>query len=139
MKLNLKQYHPVSRVAIYMLAAVLISLGIFHLMRPYDLLVYVPMTLLGGVTWVYIVGICFIAVGVSFMINQYVKITSYLLAALLIVIILFIHVPNALNAGMEEMRTFAIINIMKDTAIAGFALHIAASAHHQHLHFEEGD
>jgi uncharacterized membrane protein len=139
MKLNLKQYHPVSRVAIYTLAVVLISLGIFHLIRPYDLLVYVPMTLFGGVTWVYIVGICFIAVGVSFMINQYVKITSYLLAALLIVIILFIHVPNALNAGMEEMRTFAIINIMKDTAIAGFALHIAASAHHQHLHFEEDD
>jgi len=139
MKLNLKQYHPVSRVAIYTLAVVLISLGIFHMIRPYDLLVYVPMNLFGGVTWVYIVGICFIAVGVSFMINQYVKITSYLLAALLIVIILFIHVPNALNAGMEEMRTFAIINIMKDTAIAGFALHIAASAHHQHLHFEEDD
>jgi uncharacterized membrane protein len=139
MKLNLKQYHPVSRVAIYMLAAVLIALGIFYLTRPYDLLVYVPMALFGGVTWVYIVGVCFIAVGFSFAINQYVKITSYLLAALLIFIILAIHVPNALNAGMAEMRTFAVINILKDTAIAGFALHIAASAHHQHLHFEEDD
>jgi uncharacterized membrane protein len=139
MKLNLKQYHPVSRIAIYMLAVVLICLGFFHLMKPYDLLVYIPMTLMGGVTWVYIVGVCFIAVGISFVINQYVKITSYLLAALLIIIILFIHVPNALNAGMEEMRTFAIINILKDTAIAGFALHMAASAHHQHLHFEEDD
>jgi glucose/arabinose dehydrogenase len=39
----------------------------------------------------------------------------------------------------QEMRTFAIINILKDTAIAGFALHIAASAHHQHLHYEEDD
>lgn len=139
MRLNLKQYHPVSRIAIYMLAAVLIALGIFHLLRPYDLLVYVPMTLFGGVTWVYIVGVCFIAAGISFVINQYVKITSYLLAVLLIFIILAIHVPNALNAGMEEMRTFAIINILKDTAIAGFALHIAASAHHQHLHFDEDD
>lgn len=139
MKLNLNQYHLISRIAIYMLAVVLICLGFFHLLKPYDLLVYIPMTLMGGVTWVYIVGICFIAVGLSFVINQYVKITSYLLAALLIIIILFIHVPNAINSGMEEMRTFAIINILKDTAIAGFALHMAASAHKQHLHFEEDD
>jgi uncharacterized membrane protein len=139
MKLNLAQYHPVSRLAVYMLAAVLIALGLFHLVRPYDLLVYVPMALVGGIIWVYFVGICFIAVGLSFVLNQYVKITSYALAALLIIIILFIHVPNAINAGMVEMRTFAIINILKDTAIAGFALHMAASAHHQHLHFEEND
>ncbi len=139
MKLNLKQYHPVSRIAIYMLAVVLICLGIFHLAKPYDLLVYIPMSLIGGITWVYFVGVCFILVGISFVINQYVKITSYLLAALLIIIILAIHVPNALNAGMVEMRTFAIINILKDTAIAGFALHMAASAHKQHLHFDEND
>jgi hypothetical protein len=48
-------------------------------------------------------------------------------------------VPNAANAGSDEYRLFAFISIMKDTAIAGFALHIAASAHHQHLHFEEDD
>jgi hypothetical protein len=50
-----------------------------------------------------------------------------------------VHVPNALHAGADEYRLFAFINIMKDTAIAAFALHIGASAHHQHLHFEEAD
>lgn len=139
MKLDLKQYHPVSRASIYMLAAVLIAIGVFHLMRPYDTLVYVPSFLPGGITWAYVVGICFIIVGLSFATNQYVKITSYLLAAFLVFFILTVHLPNAMNAASPEYRLFALINIMKDTAIAGFALHIAASAHHQHLHFEEND
>jgi putative oxidoreductase len=139
MNLHLKQYHPVSRLSIYMLAAVLIAIGVFHLMRPYDTLVYVPSFLPGGITWAYVVGACFILVGLSFALNQYVKITSYLLAAFLVFFILTVHLPNALYAGSDEYRLFAFINIMKDTAIAGFALHIAASAHHQHLHFEEDD
>jgi putative oxidoreductase len=139
MNLHLKQYHPVSRLSIYMLAAVLIAIGVFHLMRPYDTLVYVPSFLPGGISWAYLVGACFILVGMSFTLNRYVKITSYLLAAFLIFFIITVHVPNAMNAGSDEYRLFAFINIMKDTAIAGFALHIAASAHHQHLHFEEDD
>ena len=139
MKLNLKEYHPISRVAIYMLAVALICIGIFHIKNPYDTLVYVPSFLPGGIKWAYLVGACFIIVGISFLINQYVKLTSYLLAIFLIIFILTIHVPNALNAASPEYQTFAIINIMKDTAIAAFALHIAASAHHQHLHFEEDD
>jgi uncharacterized membrane protein len=116
-----------------MLAAVLIIFGIFHFMYPRDLLVYVPLWLAGGYIWAYIVGAAFVLVGISFLTNQYVKFTSYLLAALLIFFILTIHVPNFLNAGDKEMRTFALINILKDTAITGFALHIGASAFHQHF------
>jgi hypothetical protein len=37
------------------------------------------------------------------------------------------------------MKTMAFINLLKDTAIAGFALHIAASASQQKLHFEDND
>jgi putative oxidoreductase len=139
MKLNMKQYHPISRLSIYILALALICIGLFHLKNPYDTLVYVPSFLPGGITWAYLVGVCFIVVGISFLVNQYVKITSYLLAIFLVIFILTIHVPNAVNAGDATFRTFALINIMKDTAIAAFALHIAASAHHQHLHFEEDD
>jgi uncharacterized membrane protein YphA (DoxX/SURF4 family) len=139
MKLNLKQYHPISHFAIYLLAAAMIAIGIFKLMRPYDTMVYMPLYLPGGVVWAYVVGISFILVGLSFFFNQYVKITGYLLAFFLVFFILTVHVPNAMNAGSAEYRTIAILNIMKDSAIAGFALHIAASAHHQHLHFEEDD
>ena len=135
----MKHYHIISRVAIYTLSVVLIIFGIFYFLNPRDLLVYVPLGLFGGIMWAYVLGAAFILVGLSFLTNQFVKITSYLLVAVLIIFILAIHLPNYNNAGSSEMRQMALINILKDTAIAGFALHIAAGAHHQHLHFEEND
>lgn len=135
----MKHYHIISRLAIYTLSIVLIIFGIFHFKNPRDLFVYVPVSLVGGITWAYIVGSAFILVGLSFLTNQFVKISSYILVVMLIIFILTIHVPNYRHAGAVEMRQMALINIFKDTAIAGFALHIAASAHHQHIHFEEDD
>lgn len=135
----MKHYHIISRGAIYLLSVVLIIFGIFHFLYPRDLLVYVPQFLVGGITWAYIVGGAFMLVGLSFMTNQFVKFTSYLLAVLLIIFILTIHLPNLLNAGDKDMRRFALINLLKDTAIVGFALHIAASAYHQHFHLEDND
>ncbi|RXK62282.1 DoxX family protein [Lacibacter luteus] len=135
----MKHYHIVSRIAIYLLSVILIAFGIFHYKHPYDLLVYVPDFLPGGVAWVYIVGTAFILAGVSFLTNKFVKITGYLLAAMLIVFVLTIHLPNSMNAGAPEMRQMALINLLKDTAIAAFALHIAAGAYKQHLHFDHND
>src|SRR4029079_14868867 len=120
-------------------SVVLIIFGIYHLKNPYDLVVYVPEFLPGGIVWVYMTGVAFILVGVSFITNKYVKVASYLLAVLLLVFILTIHIPNALNAGDATFRQIAMINVLKDTALMGFALHIAAGAHHQSLHFEESD
>jgi len=132
-------YHIVSRISIYLLSVVLIIFGIFHFLYPRDLLVYVPLSLVGGIKWAYVVGSAFVLVGLSFLTNQYVKFTSYLLVVMLIIFILTIHVPNYMDAGDRDMRQMALINILKDTAIAGFALHIAAGAHHQHFHLEESD
>jgi uncharacterized membrane protein len=135
----MKHYHIISRIAIYMLAVVLIFFGIFHFMYPRDLLVYVPASLIGGIKWAYAAGGAFILAGLSFITNQYVKFAGYILAVLLVFFILSIHVPNYMHAGDKEMRQLALINILKDTAITGFALHIAAGAHHQHFHLEESD
>jgi uncharacterized membrane protein len=122
-----------------MLSVVLITLGIFQFMYPKDTIVYVPLNLAGGIKWVYVVGGAFILVGLSFLTNQFVKFTGYLLFALLIFFVLAIHLPNYLNAADKEMRQWALLNILKDTAIAGFALHIAASAYHQHFNLENSD
>ena len=135
----MKHTHLVSRIAIYMLSIVLIVFGICHFLYPRDLFVFVPSFMVGGIIWVYVVGIVFVLAGLSFLTNQYVKFTSYLLAAMLVIFILTIHLPNYLNAGDRDMRMLALFNILKDTAITGFVLHIAAGAHHQHLHFEEND
>ncbi len=135
----MKHYHIISRIAIYILSVVLILFGVFHFMYPRDLMVYVPLSLVGGIKWAYVVGGAFILVGLSFLTNQFVKITSYLLVIMLVIFILTVHLPNYNNAGDKEMRQLALINILKDTAIAGFALHIAAGAHHQHFHLEDSD
>jgi len=135
----MKQYHVVSRIAIYLLALVLIALGIYHFMYPRDMFVYVPVSWLGNIAWAYVVGGAFVLVGVSFITNQYVKFTGYALAILLLVFVVAIHIPNYFDAGDKEMRNIALISILKDTAIACFILHVAAGAHHQHLHLEESD
>lgn len=135
----MKQYHLISRVAIYLLSIVLFVFGVFHFIHPHDLLVFVPSFMPGGIIWVYFVGAAFILVALSFLTNKLVKLAGYVLAILLIVFVLSIHLPNYMNAGDKEMRQVALINILKDTAIVGFALHIAAGAHHQKLHLEDSD
>lgn len=136
---TMRHHHIISRIAIYMLSVVLILFGIFHFMYPRDLMAYVPSSLFGGIVWAYIVGAAYILVGISFMTNRYVKLTGYFLAGLLIFFILTIHVPNYLNAGDREMQQLALRSILKDFAIAGFALHIAAGAYKQHFHLEDSD
>ena len=135
----MKQYHIISRVSIYLLSLVMIVYGIFHFLNPHDLLVYIPSFLPGGILWAYFVGASFVLVGIAFITNNLVKLAGYLLAALLFVFVLTVHLPNYLNSGNKEMQSMALINILKDTAIAAFALHIAAGAYKQHLHLENGD
>jgi hypothetical protein len=100
----MKHYHIVSRVAIYLLSLVLIAFGIFAFKYPHDLLVYVPVSLPGGINLAYIVGAGFILVGLSFMTNQYVKITGYIFAALLLIFILTVHVPTTCMPALKTCR-----------------------------------
>lgn len=120
--------HIIARIAIYLLAIVMIAFGIYHFLHPRNLLVFVPSNIPGGITWVYIVGVAFILAALSFITNKGVKITAYLLAVLLIIFVITIHLPNFRQAGDDELRQAALINILKDTALAAFALHIAGSA-----------
>lgn len=135
----MKQYHIISRIAIYLLAVVMITFGIYHFMYARDLMVYIPTTIPGGIIWAYLVGGAFILVGISFITNRMVKLAAYLLAGMLLIFILIIHLPNFLYAGSSASRSLALVNLLKDTAIMGFALHIAAGAHHQKLHLEDSD
>ena len=135
----MKLPHLIARIAIYLLSIVMIVFGLQHFMNPRDLLIYVPQFLPGGIIWVYFVGAAFILVAIAFITNTMVKAAGYLLAGLLIIFILSIHLPNYLNAGDKEMKQMALISLLKDTAIACFALYIGAGAHHQKLHMENSD
>lgn len=130
--------HIVSRIAIFILAIVMLIFGIQHFRFPNDLLVKVPTFLPGGLIWVYIVGAAFILAAISFMTNKLVKVAAYLLALLLFSFVLFIHLPNFLDTADPELSRMSLTNVLKDSALGAFALYIASNARHQRI-LEETD
>ena len=125
--------HIISRISIYLLSIVMIVFGIYHFQHPKNMLIYVPAYIPGGIIWVYFVGVAFILAALAFITNRLVKIAGYLLAILLLVFVITIHLPNYLHSGDTEMQQLAFVSLLKDTALAAFALHIAANARHQRM------
>ncbi len=117
-----------SRISISLLAIVMMIFGIYHFMKPENMANYIPAFLPGGNIWVYIVGAAFILAAIAFITNRMVRLTGYLLAILLIIFVLTIHLPNYINGSNDMDRQAALMNLLKDTALAAFALHIAANA-----------
>jgi len=118
----------ISRVAIILLALVMLVFGIYHFVYPQNLMNYLPLFVPKSNIWVYIPGTAFILAAIAFLTNRKVKLAAYLLAVLLIIFVLTIHLPGFLNAGDPDLRQSELIHILKDTAIAAFALHIAANS-----------
>jgi uncharacterized membrane protein len=130
--------HIISRLAIWLLAIVMIIFGIQHFRHPENMLVYVPNFLPGGRDfWVYLVGAAFFLVAIAFIINRFVSFAGYILATILLLFVVLIHWPNYREAGDLEMRQLAFVNLLKDTAIAAFALYIASNTNHQRLNIFE--
>jgi uncharacterized membrane protein len=130
--------HIISRAAIYILASVMFFFGIRHLLYPDVLVVTVPDFLPGGKFWVYLTGVAFILAAVSFFINVWVRVSAYLLALLLFLIVFTIHLPNYMQTADTAYQQMAITNLLKDAALAAFALYIASNARHQRI-LEETD
>src|SRR5215217_4306535 len=120
--------HSISRIAVIILGVIMIAFGIYHFLQPKNLIVYVPEFMPGGIVWVYLVGVAFILAGIAFIAHKQVKIAGYLLALLLIIFVLSIHFPNYLNAGDTDMKQMAFVNLLKDTALAAFAMYIGSNA-----------
>lgn len=120
--------HSVSRIAVIILAIVIIIFGIYHFLHPDNLIVFVPDFLPGKKLLVYLVGIAFILTGIAFIAHKFVNIAGYLLAVLLIIFVLLVHLPNYLNAADADMKSMAFVNLLKDTALAAFAMYIGSEA-----------
>src|SRR4026207_438949 len=127
----------ISRIAIYLLSIVMIIFGIYHFQQPRSLLVFVPQNIPGGITWVYVVGVAFILAALAFITNRFVALAGYLLAALLFIFIITIHWPNFRDASSVENSQQTLSNMLKDLAIAAFALYIASNARHQRMNIAE--
>ena len=118
----------ISRIAVIILAIIMILFGLYHFMQPQSLIVFVPQFMPGGIIWVYLVGVAFILAGIAFIAHKQVKMAGYLLALLLIIFVLAIHLPNYLHAGDADMKSMAFVNLLKDTALAAFAMYIGSEA-----------
>ena len=118
----------ISRIAIVILAVVLAAYGVYHFLKPANLVNYMPSFLPGGDIWFYIVGVAFILAAIALLTHKQVKLAGYLLAVLLFLFALTIHLPNYLHSGDLEMKQLSFINFLKDLAIAAFALYIASNS-----------
>ncbi len=118
----------ISRIAVIILAIVLIAFGVYHFLYPRDFVNFVPNFLPGGIKWVPVVGVAFILAGIAFILHKWVKLAGYLLALLLFCFVLLIHLPNYLHSGDVELQRSSLMNLLKDSAIAAFAMYIASNA-----------
>lgn len=65
-----------SRIAVIILAIVMIVFGFYHFMHPRDMLIFVPGFLPGGIMWVYVVGVAFIIAGIALILHKWVKLLA---------------------------------------------------------------
>ena len=135
--MNHRTQHIISRVAIWLLAIVMIVFGIQHFKHPKEMMSFVPTFLPGGDIWVYFVGAAFILAAVSFIINRYVSLAAYLLAGMLFLFVILIHWPNFSQAGDVMEKRMNLFSLLKDTAIAAFALYIGSNSRHQKMNIAD--
>ncbi len=104
----------------YLLAIPTAIFGLLNLIYADEKIGTVPHWLPGGVIWVYLIGVCLIAISIAIAINQKAKLAAALLALLMIVFVLTVYLPKLL-AGDDT----ASIGLLKDLMIAGGAMILA--------------
>ena len=63
--------------------------------------------------------------------NILVRTAAYLLALMLLIFVFTIHLPQYLDTADNDYKQITLVNMLKDTALAAFALYIASNARHQ--------
>jgi uncharacterized membrane protein len=76
----------------------------------------------GGGFTVLLTGFCLIAASVSILARKFVSVSCILLAALLLIFILTIHIPQLFDVATSKA---ALMQLLKDTALMGGAMMIA--------------
>lgn len=110
-----------STIGRYLYALPFAVFGIFHFINAGQMAGMVPIP--GGVFWVYLTGLAFLAFCVSLIIETKVRLAGILLGVMLIIFVLSIHLPGVMGGEMQPSMT----NLLKDLALAGGAWFIAGS------------
>ncbi|MGE4169827.1 MAG: DoxX family protein [Candidatus Margulisiibacteriota bacterium] len=105
-----------------------IPMGIFgveHFMYAKMMTGIVPSYFPHPTVWIYLTGAGLIAACISILINKHTKLACLALAAMLAVFILTLHIPGL--SSPEHMQ-MSLISLLKDVALIGGALIIAAQS-----------
>ncbi len=95
--------------------------GIFHFMNAGAMSGMLPGWPFAEIL-VYFTGLCLIAAAFAIIFNKYARLASLLLALLLLIIVLFVHMPGLSDPDMMQRSMSAIL---KDVSLLGGALMVA--------------
>ncbi|MBW3533879.1 MAG: DoxX family protein [Gemmatimonadetes bacterium] len=107
----------------YLYALPFMVFGLLHFINGPAMAGMVPIP--GGVLWVYLTGIAFIAASVAIMTGKMASLASALLGVMLLIFVLTIHVPGVMGAADQAAMQMSMTNLLKDAALAGGAWFIA--------------
>jgi putative oxidoreductase len=109
------------RIGVIVYALVIGFFGVSHFLNAADMAGMVPKYMPGGgELWIYITGSGMVLAAIAFLIRRYVRLAGFLLAAMLIIFVFTIHLPQL------QSNQMAMSSLLKDTALAAAALMIAA-------------
>lgn len=116
----------VSTIARIVYALVIGFFALNHFMHPDMMTGTVPSFLPSPITWVYIVAIALTLAALAILIGVKVKLASYLLGLLLIIILLSVHVPSIMNATDVAGKMMPMTMLLKDLGLAAAAFYIGS-------------
>jgi|ERR1700722_3402162 putative oxidoreductase len=115
----------ISRIGTIMYALVIGFFGVNHFLHGTGMQNTVPSFFPGGIFWVYLTGAALIAAAISFLTGKQTRLAGLLLALFLILVVLTVHLPAVMHAPGDAPVSLSMINLVKDTGLAGAALIIA--------------
>jgi uncharacterized membrane protein len=113
-------------IGLFMFAIPFLVFGMMHFMKAGIMAGMVPSWLPGGAFWVYLIGVALVAASMGFMMNKMVKISGMMLAAILLMFVMFVQIPMVMS-GNDMMMQMGMSGMLKNMALAGAALFISGT------------
>lgn len=114
-----------TRLAIIIFAIIIAFFGANNILHAKNMAANVPSFLPASKIMVYISGAGFMLAAVAFILDRYAKLTGYLLAVLLLIVVFSVDVPGIVRASNVHIKMLYVTNMLKDAALAMAAVLIA--------------
>ncbi len=107
-----------TQAAVVLYALIWAAFGVNHLVNAKEMVAIVPVP--GGAFWIYLTGVAMLLAAAAIIFNIQARLAGYLLAAMLLVFIFSVHVPQLIKGNF-----MAPVSILKDLGLMAGAIIIA--------------